>query len=102
MSVAGIGSKMRAKTGSPRAPIARLVMVTPSCIAAMKRGGLAVIRSTMRARWLPWSRSSAMRVRRAVTRPYSAATKKAFSRSRPATARSWNRRLTPRSPGRGY
>ena len=50
MIVAGIGSKMRAKTGSPRAPIARLVIVTPSCIAAMNRGGLAVIRSTMRAR----------------------------------------------------
>ena len=49
-SVAGIGSKMWAKTGSPRAPMARLVMVTPSCIAAMNRGGLAVIRRTRRAR----------------------------------------------------
>src|SRR5437899_2997850 len=34
---ANSGSKTRASTCSPRAPIARLAPVTPSCIAAMKR-----------------------------------------------------------------
>ena len=42
-----------AKSGSPRAPIASEVIVTPSCIAAMNRGGSAVIRRTARARRLP-------------------------------------------------
>src|SRR6266581_1092455 len=46
---ANSGSKTRASTCSPRAPIARLAPVTPSCIAAMKRGGSATIRSTARA-----------------------------------------------------
>src|SRR4029450_8989157 len=40
MIVEGIGSKMWANTGSPRAPMARLVIVPPSCMAAMKRFGL--------------------------------------------------------------
>ena len=53
-------------------------IVTPSCIAEMKRGGSAVIRSTARARRLPSCSSSMIRVRREVTRPYSAATKNAF------------------------
>ena len=43
------------------------VSVTPSCIAAMKRGGSLVIRSTSRARRLPWWWSSMIRVRLAVT-----------------------------------
>ena len=58
-------------------------IVTPSCIAEMNRGGLPVIRSTARARRLPSCSSSRIRVRREVTRPYSAATKNAFSRTRP-------------------
>ena len=41
--------------------------MTPSCIAAMKRGGSATIRSTARARRLPFCASSWIRVRRAVT-----------------------------------
>ena len=43
---ANSGSKTRASTCSPSAPIARLAPVTPSCMAAMKRGGSATIRST--------------------------------------------------------
>ena len=70
---------------SPSAPMPSEVSVTPSCIAAMKCGGSDVMRSTSRARRLPWWCSSTMRVRRAVTRPYSAATKKAFSRIRTPT-----------------
>ena len=72
---AKIGSKTLASTCSPSAPMARLVAVTPSCIAAMNRGGSATIRSTARARRSPFWASSWIRVRRAVTRPYSAATK---------------------------
>ena len=72
---ANSGSKTRASTCSPSAPIARLAPVTPSCIAAMKRGGSATIRSTARARRLPFCASSWIRVRRAVTSAYSAATK---------------------------
>ena len=75
IAVARNGSKTCASTCSPTAPIARLVAVTPSCIAAMKRGGSAVIWSTERARRFPCSSSSRRRVRRAVTSPYSAATK---------------------------
>ena len=41
ISEAKIGSKTLASTCSPSAPIARLVAVTPSCIAAMKRAGSA-------------------------------------------------------------
>ena len=40
-------------TCSPRAPMASEVSVTPSCMAAMKRGGSPVMRSTSRARRLP-------------------------------------------------
>ena len=60
--------------------------MTPSCIAAMNLGGSAVIRSTARARRFPSRSSSRIRVRRDVTRPYSPATKDAFSRIRPARA----------------
>ena len=76
------------------------VSVTPSCIAAMKRGGSPVIRSTLRARRSPWWWSSMILVRLAVTSPYSAATKKAFSRISAATPRSSRKRVTP-SPPRG-
>src|SRR5215208_5159582 len=101
-SVARIGSRIFASTCSPTAPIASEVSVTPSCIAAMKRGGSPVIRSTCRAvRW-PSSASSCIRVRRTVTRPYSAATKNAFRSSRAASARSSKKIVTPGSPGRGY
>ena len=54
----------------------------------MKRGGLPVIRSTARARRLPSCSSSMIRVRRDVTRPYSAATKNAFSSTSPSRASS--------------
>ena len=43
-SVASQSSNRSESTGSPRAPIASEVSVTPSCIAAMKRGGSLVIR----------------------------------------------------------
>src|SRR5262249_49381372 len=92
-------SNWRASTCSPRAPIASEVIVTPSCIAAMNRGGSLVIRSTARARRLPSRSSSRMRVRRDVTRPYSAATKKAFRRIRPARARSSRKRVIRPSLG---
>ena len=85
-TVASHGSNRCEKSGSPRAPIASEVIVTPSCIAAMNRGGSAVMRSTARARRLPSRSSSRMRVRREVTRPYSAATKAPFSRIRPTRA----------------
>ena len=84
-NVARYGSNAFASACSPSAPMASEVSVTPSCIAAMKRGGSPVIRSTSRARRLPWWCSSMIRVRRAVTRPYSAATKSALSRIRTAT-----------------
>ena len=74
------------------------VSVTPSCIAAMKCGGSAVIRSTARARRLPSRSSSRMRVRRDVTRLYSAATKNAFSRISPARASSSRREGHLRAP----
>ena len=51
--VAISGSNRSAKSCSPNAPMASEVSVTPSCIAAMKFGGSAVIRSTARARRLP-------------------------------------------------
>ena len=57
--------------------------MTPSCIAAMNRGGRETILSTSRARRLPCCCSSTIFVLRAVTRPYSAATKNAFRSSEP-------------------
>ena len=102
ISDAKIGSNTLASTCSPSAPIARLVAVTPSCIAAMKRAGSATIRTTARARRSPFCASSWIRVLRAVTSPYSAATKYAFSKISAATPRSSRKRVTPRSPGRGY
>src|SRR3954454_9056396 len=97
-TVAMIGSKMCASNGSPTAPIASEVSVTPSCIAEMNRGGSLVIRSTDRARPTPWWLSSMIRVRRAVTRPYSAATKNAFSTSRPRRASSSSARIMRSRP----
>ena len=99
-SVAMSGSKTCASACSPSAPIASDVTVTPSCIAAMKRGGSEMIRSTARAA-VALLLQLGMRVRRAVTRPYSAATKKAFSRISAATARSSKKRVTPRPVGVG-
>ena len=52
-TVAKKSSKRCASVCSPRAPIPSEVSVTPSCMAAMKRGGSAVIRSASRARRLP-------------------------------------------------
>ncbi len=77
-------------------------IVTPSCIAAMKRGGSAVIRSTARAPRLPSCSSSMIRVRRDVTRPYSAATKNAFRSSRPTRASISSRKVMRRFPARAY
>ena len=91
--VASTGSKRCASTGSPRAPIASEVSVTPSCIAEMNRGGSPVIRSTARARRFPSRSSSRMRVRREVTSPYSAATKNAFRRISATSASSSSPRL---------
>ena len=66
-------------------------------------GGSPVICRTSRARRLPWCCSSMIRVRRAVTRPYSAATKNALSRIRIATPISSKRSVTPSPPrGRRY
>ena len=76
-------------TGSPTAPSTRLEVVTPSCTAEMNLAGLLSRASTRRARRLPWSASSWMRVRRTATSPNSAATKKAFSASTASTATSW-------------
>src|SRR6478672_2751561 len=97
-TVATTGSSARASACSPRAPIPRLVRVTPSCMAAMNRGGSATIRWTARARLLPASPSSWILVRRAVTRAYSPATKKAFSKISAATPRSSRERVTFRPP----
>ena len=47
------GSKAFVSAASPRAPIPSEVSVTPSCIAAMKRPGSPVMRSTSRARLFP-------------------------------------------------
>jgi len=91
---AKIGSNTFARACSPMAPMARLVAVTPSCIAAMKRGGSATILSTARARRFPCCTSSWIRVLRAVTRAYSPATKNAFSRMMTATPRSSRKRIT--------
>ena len=93
------GSNRSLSTASPRAPIASEVRVTPSCMAAMKRGGCAVIVSTARARRLPSASISRMRVRRAVTSPYSAATKNPFSRISTATASS-SRKVFTSTPRR--
>src|SRR6185437_12413997 len=57
-------------------------------MAEMKRGGCSSRRSTRRAPRLPCASSSCTRVRRTVTRPYSAATKKAFAATMTATANS--------------
>ena len=98
-AVATAGSNRCESTGSPSAPIPSEVSVTPSCIAAMNLGGESVIRSTARAvRW-PSASSSWIRVRRAVTNPYSAATKKPFSRTSTATARS-SRNMVTSTPRR--
>ena len=95
-------SNCRASTCSPRAPMPSDEIVTPSCIAAMKRGGSAVIRRTARARRLPSCSSSMIRVRREVTRPYSAATKNAFRSSRPARASNSRTKVMRRFPARAY
>src|SRR3989440_3006437 len=97
-TVASTGSSARASACSPRAPIPRLVSVTPSCIAAMNRGGSATIFWTARARLLPSSANSWIFVRRAVTSAYSPATKNAFSRISAATPRSSRKRVTFRPP----
>ncbi len=76
--------------------------MTPSCIAEMKRGGSAVIRSTARARRFPSCSNSMIRVRRDVTSPYSAATKNAFRSSRPTRASNSSRKVMRRSPARAY
>ena len=93
------GSKSSLSTVSPTAPIASEVRVTPSCIAAMNRGGCAVIVRTAWARRLPSDSSSRSRVRRAVTSPYSAATKNAFSRISAPTASS-SRKVFTSTPRR--
>src|SRR5579864_2517853 len=85
-TVASHGSNRCEKSGSPRAPIASEVRVTPSCIAAMKRGGSAVMRRTARARRFPSRSSSRILVRLEVTSPYSAATKAPLSRIRTTRA----------------
>src|SRR5436189_1624238 len=95
-AVAITGSSACARACSPRAPIPRLVRVTPSCIAAMNRGGSETMRWTTLARRLPSSTSSWIFVRRAVTSAYSAATKNAFSRISAATPRSSRERVTSR------
>ena len=101
--VARTGSRIVASTGSPRAPIPSEVSVTPNCIAAMNRGGRETILSTSRARRLPCCCSSTIFVLRAVTSPYSAATKNAFRNSSPTRAASSRVRIMPRSvPGRRY
>ena len=63
---------------------------------------VAVIRSTARARRFPWCSSSMIRVRRDVTRPYSAATKNAFSRMRPSRASSSRPKVTRAPKARAY
>src|SRR5437773_121564 len=98
-AVAITGSNRCANSGSPTAPIASEVIVTPSCMAAMNRGGSLVIRRTVRAPLFPSRSSSRIRVRREVTRPYSAATKKAFRRIRPARASSSRKRVIRPSLG---
>src|SRR6188472_2158968 len=87
-TVASHWSKNSESTRSPRAPIAREVRVTPSCIAAMKCGGSLVIFMTERAVRLPSSASSFTRVRRTVTSAYSPATKNALRRISRTTATS--------------
>ena len=102
-TAASHSSKSSERTGSPSAPMPSEVSVTPSCIAAMNFGGSPTILCTARARRSPLFASSVIRVRRAVTSEYSAATKKPFSRISPPTARSSIRRvMAPRSPGRVY
>src|SRR5437773_6619280 len=98
-AVAITGSNRCANSGSPTAPIASEVIVTPSCMAAMNRGGSLVIRRTVRAPLFPSRSSSRMRVRREVTRPYSAATKNALRRIRPARASSSRKRVIRPSLG---
>src|SRR5438093_9919147 len=99
IAVATAGSKMCARTGSPSAPVPSDVIVPPSCLAAMKRGGSLLLRSTALARRFPARSSSRIRVRREVTSPYSAATKKAFRRIRPARASSSRKRVIRPSLG---
>ena len=48
------GSNSCESACSPSAPMPSEVSVTPSCIAAMNCGGSLVMRSTARARLLPW------------------------------------------------
>ena len=91
-------SSLCASTCSPSAPIASEEIVTPSCIAEMNRGGSPVIRMTARARLLPSCSSSMIRVRRDVTRPYSAATKNPFRRSRPTRASICRRKVIYAAP----
>src|SRR5690242_17728886 len=91
--------RRRETTGSPMAPRARLESVTPSWIDEMKLDGLSSRLSTRRARLLPCASSSCRRVRRTVTRAYSAATKDALAATITTTAKSsaavsmdWERR----------
>ena len=104
IAVAMIGSNTWTSACSPSAPIAREVTVTPSCIAAMKRGGTAVSPSTCLALRLPSSESSWRRVRRTVTSAYSAATKKPFRRISATTPSSSRKSVMqkPQRRGRRY
>ena len=101
-TVASHWSKNSESTRSPRAPMAREVRVTPSCIAAMKCGGSLVILTTERAVRLPSSASSFMRVRRTVTSAYSPATKNALSRISRTTATSSISKVIADTPVRSY
>ena len=77
------------------------VSVTPSCIAAMNRGGSAVIRSTARARRSPCFSSSGSRVRRAVTSAVLGRDEKAVQQDQRRDG-DQSTKVTPRLPGRGY
>ena len=96
------GSKTRASACSPSAPIASDVSVTPSCIAAMKRGGESVI-----VQHLPRAPVCPCCGELLHARPphgdeaVLGGDEVAVQRISTATAMSSKRSVMPRSPGRG-
>ena len=80
----------------------RQVSVTPSCIAAMNRGGSRGDPEHVARAPVALVSSSMIRVRRAVTSPYSAATKKPFSRIEHCDGDELQERRHAPLPGRSY
>ncbi len=87
-SQSSMGRKSCANAGSPKAPRARLVSVTPTCTPETTRSSCESSSFTMRARRSPRSISWRMREARTATSENSAAAKKPLTATSASTASS--------------